>query len=158
MTPNSPKQYKNFPILDFPVYEFNIRAKGIEDEIWDFTRKKFIKLTPEEWVRQHALHFLTKTLHYSSGMVKTEWGHKYNSVQKRTDILVYGKDFQPFILCECKAYNVPINRVVMEQAVVYNKTVGADYLYITNGKVHLCLFLNKELGRYEPANELPANG
>ena len=44
MTPNSPKQYKNFPILDFPVYEFNIRAKGIEDEIWDFTRKKFIKL------------------------------------------------------------------------------------------------------------------
>lgn len=125
-----------FPALDFPDYNLNVREKDKKFEIFDFIRKKYVSLTPEEWVRQHTLHFLHHKLHIPAGIIIVEKSLTLNTLSKRADILVYGKILNPLMLIECKAPSVKITQAVFDQISRYNLVFKVQYLMITNGIQH----------------------
>ncbi len=122
--------------LKFPGYEFKITRKEEGDFIFDIIRRKDILLTPEEWVRQHVIHYLFKNLGYPKGLIKVESGVTYNARIKRSDIVVYNNKATPHILIECKAPSVKISQSTLEQVAMYNHTLKAEILVLTNGLMH----------------------
>lgn len=139
--------------LNFPPVQLNLKIIEGKYHIFDVIRKKFIVLTPEEWVRQHVIHYLLDYHQYSKGLIKIESGLKYNQLQKRTDILIFDRKATPFFLIECKAYDVKLNNKVIEQAAVYNKSLSAPYLMVSNGLDHYCCKLIE--GRYTLEDDIP---
>jgi len=141
--------------LNLPSFNFNIKKSDGQSVIYDIIRKKYIVLTPEEWVRQHFIHYLINQLGYSKPLISVERGLKYNSLQKRTDIMVYARDGSPLILVECKAINIRLNQTVMNQAMMYNRSVTAKYIILTNGIEHSCLSINYLKGKVDYLNSIP---
>lgn len=139
--------------LNLPEIELKIREKEANYEIFDIIRKKYVFLTPEEWVRQHFVHYLISHLKYPKSLIKVETGLKYNQLTKRSDILAYSSEAKPFLLVECKSFKVKINKTALEQAAVYNKNIDAPYLVLTNGIKHYCW--TKDGGNYSVMNEIP---
>lgn len=126
------------PKLNFPDYEFRFKKNdkgGLM--IFDSIRKKFIELTPEEWVRQNLVSYLIQQKSYPQSLFSLETGLKLNSTQKRTDLVIYNTDKKISVLAECKAPSVKITKSVAEQALRYNLIHNAEYLVLTNGLVHV---------------------
>lgn len=119
--------------------DFDLRMKQEDDAIWiwDLLRKKYVVLTPEEWVRQHFVHYIINELKYPSGLIKLESGLTYNKLQKRSDIVVHDRSGNPWMVIECKSAEQSINQEVLHQASVYNQTLKAPYLTVTNGLISL---------------------
>ncbi len=126
-------------LLNLPKFEIQVKEMDKGTCIFDVIRKKYIVLTPEEWVRQHFIHFLINSYKYPKSLMKVESGLKYNNLQKRSDILVYTRKGHPFLIVECKASNVKLDSKVIDQAALYNKSIGADYIIVTNGMNFRCL-------------------
>ncbi len=103
-----------------------------------------VVLTPEEWVRQHFVHFLISELSYPKPLIKIESGIGYNQLQKRSDIKVYDRNGSPFAIVECKAATIPINQNTFDQVATYNKTFRAPYIIVTNGMEHFSSEINFE--------------
>ena len=124
--------------LNLPKCDF--RLKKDEGKIWifDSIRKKFVILTPEEWVRQHFVNYLICKKNIPRSLIRIEGGLIYNELQKRTDIVVYDRAGQPWLIVECKSPTVAVSPAVLAQAALYNSTLRAAYICITNGLVHLC--------------------
>lgn len=122
--------------LKLPSFEYKIKVEDQKTYIFDIIRKKFIFLTPEEWVRQHFVQFLLNQHHYPKSLIKIETGLNYNKLKKRSDIIVYSRSGAPFMLIECKSYEVKLSDSVFFQAATYNNKVGAPYLCVTNGLEH----------------------
>lgn len=141
--------------LNFPQFEFELTERNGKLCIFDSLRKKFLILTPEEWVRQHMIHFLVLYKKYPKSLFALEKGLKYNSVQKRFDILVLDRTGQPFLLIECKASDVKLSQKTAEQIAVYNKSIGAPYIGVSNGMQHLFLQLAGNQTEYIQLKELP---
>jgi hypothetical protein len=122
--------------LNLPAFEYKI--KKAEGKLWifDLIRKKYIVLIPEEWVRQHFLHYIIHELKYPKSLIKVEGGLAFNQLQKRTDIVVYDRDAKPWMVIECKAPDVKLNEKAISQASMYNKTLNAKFIVVTNGLVH----------------------
>lgn len=129
---------KDFPELNMPAYSFRIRHLGNLYEIWDVFRKKFVALTPEEWVRQHILMYLVHELQYPSGRMAVEMILPVHGTKLRCDALVYDAQLKPLMLIECKAPDVSITNDTLMQIARYNQTAGVNYLLITNGIKHYC--------------------
>ncbi len=125
--------------LNLPEYSFKIQQKGEGLMIFDELRKKYLVLTPEEWVRQNLIKFLVSDKGYPSGLISQEAGLKINAVQKRYDALIFDKTGVPLVLIECKAPDVTINKKVFEQILAYNRTIGAPFLLVSNGMKHYFL-------------------
>lgn len=106
--------------------------------IFDVIRKKYVVLTPEEWVRQHFVNYLINTMKYPKALFKVESGLKYNNMQKRSDIVVHNRSGNPWMLIECKSPDIKLTQKAFNQIAVYNMTIGARYLAITNGMLHYC--------------------
>lgn len=123
------------------------KKEGVPYVFCDF-RKKYLVLTPEEWVRQHAMHFLVNQRGISKGRVGAEIGLKYNGKIKRADIVVYNQSGKPQILVECKAPEVKISKETMFQAAQYNFELGVNEIILTNGIDHFTC-LKKETGEFE---------
>lgn len=141
--------------LNLPSFDCNIRKNRGKAEIFDVVRKKYVFLTPEEWVRQHMIHFLHVHLRYPLSLMQVERGLKYNSRQKRADILVYGSTGRPAVLVECKSYkDGELREHVLQQAAAYNKELGADYIIITNGWGFYCWRILPD--EIIPEKEIPA--
>ena len=140
--------------LALPTFDYRLQHKEGKAYIFDAIRKKYVKLEPEEWVRQHFLHFMIKS-GYSAGLIKIESGHRFNSLQKRTDIVAYNRQAAPFLLVECKAPNVKIDRKVLQQVVNYNRTLKAPFLAVTNGLEHYYFSIDFEKSAYEQLTQLP---
>lgn len=119
--------------LNLPSFDAKITHSEGVNLIYDSIRKKYVALTPEEWVRQHMLHFLIAHLHYPKGLTKVESGHLHNTRIKRTDIVVLNSDGKPCLLVECKAASVPLTKAVCSQLATYNAHVQAEVVAITNG-------------------------
>lgn len=128
--------------LNLPEYQFNIRNIGKKSEIYDAFRKRFIVLTPEEWVRQNFLMFLVNEKHFPKSIISVEKGLKVNGMQKRFDIVVFDDNANPRLLVECKAPDVKITQDTFDQAARYNITLNVDYLIVTNGLNHFCCFVD----------------
>ena len=135
--------------LNLPSLDLEIVEKGGEKVVFDPIRKKHLLLTPEEWVRQHFVQYLINQHGYAKSLIKLEGGLSYNKLRKRTDILVYNRRGEPFMLVECKAAHIPLNQKVFQQASTYNKTIRAKYLVVTNGLSHYCCEINHDLNTFQ---------
>jgi hypothetical protein len=125
--------------LNLPSFEYKVKQTDGKLYIFDILRKKYIFLTPEEWVRQHLVHFLIHSHHYPNAFIKLESSLHYNQLKKRADALVFDSEGKPFLLIECKGANIEITQDVLEQAASYNYIIKAPYLLITNGlEWHCC--------------------
>jgi hypothetical protein len=133
--------------LNFPEFEFKIRNNSIRDEIYDPVRRKFVALTPEEWVRQHVIAFLVKEKGYPFSSLGIEKKLLINKQLKRFDLVLFLRNGDPFLLVECKAPGVEITEKTFDQAARYNMQLKAEYFLITNGFDHyFCRldYLNKQ--------------
>jgi hypothetical protein len=119
---------------------FNVDIKKSEDRIliFDFLRKRYIVLTPEEWVRQHFIHYLVYHLNYPKALIKVEGGLVFNTLQKRSDIVVFNREGNPWMVIECKAPDLKLSTRTIQQASTYNHSLKAKYVVITNGMSHIC--------------------
>ena len=141
--------------LNLPEIDFNIRKNEGNIEIFDIIRKKYIALQPEEWVRQHVIHYLINSLSYPKSMFRVESSLKYNSLDKRSDILVYNRSGQPHLLVECKSYKTKINQAALNQLTQYNKVLNAQYILLTNGINHFCCKKNEQK-QYDFIDTIPS--
>ncbi|MRJ07896.1 type I restriction enzyme HsdR N-terminal domain-containing protein [Ornithobacterium rhinotracheale] len=143
------------PVLNFPEkYQFRIKKTEKTTFIFCAWRKKWLVLTPEEWVRQHVLQFLVRSLNYRPESIGTEIPVKINGLPQRADCIVYQKA-QPFILCECKKPEVKITQKTMDQILRYNQEIRAPWIYLTNGIQHIVAQWNDGEIQFQPF--LPEN-
>jgi hypothetical protein len=142
-------------ILNLPSY--NHKLKKINDNlcIWDIIRKKYIVLTPEEWVRQHFVHHLINEYKYPKSLIKLESSLNYNQRLKRTDIQVFDRNGNLFMIVECKAPYIKLSEAVFAQAAQYNKILKAQYLTIANGMIFHCCRTDWENERIDFLDNLP---
>lgn len=122
-----------FPALIFPDPGLRLREGGSSTEVWDAFRKKWVVLTPEEWVRQHLLHWLVNDRGYSPALIAVEREIRFNGLRKRFDAVVFDSSGAPSILCECKAPQVAITAETLAQAGRYNGVIRANAILLTNG-------------------------
>jgi hypothetical protein len=152
----SPVPLEVMQVLDLPPFEAKLRQIAPNTtQIWDGLRRKYVVLTPEEWVRQHVVHYLIMHLGYPRGLLVLERGLRYNQRQKRTDLLAMNPAGQPLLLVECKAPSVRITAETARQATTYNQTIGAPLLLLTNGLVHYCWRVDFEARTNERLAEIP---
>ena len=144
------------PALNFPVYEFRIREENGQLKIFDPARKKYVALTPEEWVRQHLIHYLNTDKNYPLGLMKVEKEFKYNKLSKRADIIVCNRNGEPLLMAECKSTDVEITQSVFDQAMRYNLTMDVQLMILSNGIKHFCFRLDKANQTYIALAEIPA--
>ena len=123
--------------LDFPKAPLKLKRKNNQLFVWCIIRKIELVLTPEEWVRQHAINYLIEDKKIPIGLIASEYPIVYNSRSKRADIVVFNRDKQPVIIVECKAPEVPLSQATMLQIAQYNSELDVPYLFLTNGLKHI---------------------
>jgi hypothetical protein len=142
-------------ILQFPSFEYKIKAEKNQHFIFDEVRKKWLVLTPEEWVRQHLIHFLIQFKHFPSSLMQLEKQIKLNDTKKRFDLLVYNNRLQPLLLAECKAPSIVLSQLVLDQILRYNLEIAAQIILITNGMNHMVYSYDKSSQKYNLLQEIP---
>lgn len=143
------------PTLNLPSIQPILQENEGRILIFDSLRKKYLVLTPEEWVRQHWNSFLLKELGFSRGLISLEKGLKYNGLQKRTDILVWNKEMKPYLLIECKSPKIKITQKTLEQVCLYQKELMTKFLILSNGIHHMSLAWNEEKQLFESIKNFP---
>jgi hypothetical protein len=141
--------------LNLPEFDCKIKKEDGKVWIFDVIRKKFIVLTPEEWVRQHFISYLITELQYPKSLIKVEGGLTYNQLKKRSDIVVFNREGKPWMIIECKSPELKVSALTLQQASVYNVSLKAKYLTVTNGMVHLCSSINWLEGKTSSLPSLP---
>ena len=141
--------------LNFPTYSFRFKNSENKVSIFDEIRKKFILLTPEEWVRQHVVQFLLQDKKYPKSYINVEKLIKINDLSKRYDGVVFWPNGEIFLLIECKAPEVPISQQTFDQIARYNLVLKAKYLMVTNGLNHYFCQMDFENEKYVFLKELP---
>ena len=138
--------------ISYPTYDFRIKQEEAKEWIFDDIRKQWVRLTPEEWVRQNMLQYLIQVKKYPASLIAIEKEISLGEIKKRFDILIY-KESKPWMIIECKEMNVPLNEAVLKQVLNYNITVQADFVLITNGTDNYGFVLNN--GKMQEIRELP---
>ena len=141
--------------LNFPTYSFRFKNSENKVSIFDEIRKKFILLTPEEWVRQHVIQFLLQNKKYPKSLINVEKLIKINDLNKRYDGVVFQPNGEIFLLIECKGPEVPISQHTFDQIARYNLVLKAKYLMVTNGMNHYFCQMDFENEKYVFLKELP---
>jgi len=141
--------------LHFSEFAFRFKSSENKISIFDEIRKKFVVLTPEEWVRQHVVQFLLLEKHYPKSWINVEKELKLHQTTKRYDVVVYKPDGSIFLVVECKAPSVAIKQATFDQIARYNLSLQATYLMVTNGLNHYYCQLDYEAEKYHFLNELP---
>ena len=141
--------------LNLPEYKFRIKKLDEKMLIFDSQRKRYVSLTPEEWVRQHFIHFLINQKGYPSAYLAVEKQVNMNGMKKRCDAILYNDIALPVLIIELKAPTVPITQATFDQVAVYNAKLKVDYFMISNGIEHYCCKVNTENARYEFFPEIP---
>ncbi|HRS54003.1 MAG TPA: type I restriction enzyme HsdR N-terminal domain-containing protein [Bacteroidales bacterium] len=141
--------------LNLPFYKFKLRNNGLKEEIFDCIRKKFVTLTPEEWVRQNFIMYLVNEKKVPASLICVEYTINYNRMVKRTDITIFGPYGNPVLIVECKAANVVITQENFEQIAIYNATLKVPYLIVTNGLTHYCCYIDHLNGNIKFLNDIP---
>lgn len=141
--------------LNLPVYEFRIKTEERKQFIFDIARRKYVTLTPEEWVRQHIIHYLTKEKKYPCQLIAVETSIKVNKLEKRCDIVLFDNTGKPLIIVECKAPSVKISQGTFNQIASYNLKLRVNYLLVTNGLNHFCCEMDYKSNSYKFITEIP---
>ncbi len=140
-------------LINYPAHDFRMKEENGKEFIFDAFRKSWVRLTPEEWVRQNFLQYLVKTKHYPSSLIAVETEIRLNELRKRCDIVVY-KESRPWMIIECKEMNEPLNEEVLRQVLRYNISIPSVYLVITNGTTTNAWHLKD--GTADPLAALPS--
>ena len=125
--------------LNFPSFDFQIISESGETKIFDTIRKKYVQLTPEEWVRQHVVRYLIENKGYPQMLIQVEGSIKVGKMNKRCDVIAYNKQMQPILLVECKRSDVELTQEVFDQIFRYNLRLGVSKMFVTNGIKHYCI-------------------
>jgi type I site-specific restriction endonuclease len=142
--------------LNFPEYPFHLVDKDGKLSVFDPVRKKYVALTPEEWVRQHVVHYLVNEKNVPLSLIRIEAEIKLYKTKKRFDIAVFDRNGNPLLLVECKAPSVSLSQAVLDQAARYNITMKVSFLMLTNGLQHVVCRIDPETGAVMEIEELPA--
>lgn len=142
-------------VLEFPAYHFRFKNSENKVHIFDEIRKKFVVLQPEEWVRQHVVHYLIKDKKYPISLINVEKQLKINGLTKRYDVVVFNRDGTIELLVECKAPKIPITQEVFDQIARYNTALGARFLMVTNGLAHYYCKMNILEEKYQFLVDIP---
>ncbi|PZP41987.1 MAG: restriction endonuclease subunit R [Pseudopedobacter saltans] len=138
--------------ISYPKTDFKLKSVGDAQKIWDIVRKRWVCLTPEEWVRQNFVQYLLNIKNYPPSLLAVEKGIVVNGLKKRCDIVVF-KNSDPWLIVECKEPNVPLSEDTFMQVVRYNMTLQVPYLVLTNGAHTLGWHVANN--KIEPLLELP---
>ena len=141
--------------LNFPSYTFRFKKEDDTALIFDEIRKKFVVLTPEEWVRQHTIRMLIEEKNIPKSHINVEKQIVLNKLKKRYDIVVFNSDGSIFLIVECKAPHIKISQTTFDQIAQYNFVLNARYLMVTNGLSHYYCRMDFEEQRYHFLSELP---
>ena len=139
--------------IEYPHYQFNTKNEHGIEFIFDAFRKRWLMLTPEEWVRQNILQYITQIKRYPSSLIAIEKEFFLGELKKRCDIVVYDRNALPWMIIECKEMNIPLNNKVLDQLLRYHIAIPAKYLVITNGKY--CFGFEKREGSFYEIDGLP---
>ncbi len=144
-------------MLNLPQYDCRQRLSPITqlEEIWDTQRRKWVRLTPEEWVRQNFVHFLIGQKGYPAGRIGNEVSIKVGQLERRCDSVVFGKEGEPVMIVEYKAPSVQISQKVFDQIARYNIALQVDWLIVSNGMQHYCCHLLRDQHKFEFVSEIP---
>lgn len=148
-------KYSKMLALNLPPYTPKIRKADNKVYIWDFIRKKYVILTPEEWVRQNFVNYLVSEKKYPASLISNEIQIFLNNRSKRCDTVIYKNNLQPLIIVEYKAPDVQITQQVFDQIARYNIVLRVNYLIVSNGIKHFCCKINYETNSYVFLAEIP---
>jgi len=141
--------------LNLPEYNFRIKKQDEKLLIFDTQRKRYVSLTPEEWVRQHFIRFLIEEKGYPAAYLAIEKQLSMNGMNKRCDAILYNEHALPVLIIELKAPSVSITQTTFDQVAVYNAKLKVDFFMISNGIEHYCCKVDTNNSRYEFFAELP---
>jgi type I site-specific restriction endonuclease len=141
--------------LNLPTYKFKLKSNENKTLIFDNLRKKYVVLTPEEWVRQHYVSYLIEEKKYPTSLIAIEKQLVINNRKKRTEILVFKSDGKPEIIVECKAPSIKLTQVTFNQIARYNLKLKANFLILTNGLEHFYCKMDFEKETYIFLKEIP---
>ena len=144
--------------LNLPPFEVKMQKRDGKNWIFDSLRKKFIALTPEEWVRQHFVHFLTDYKGYPKGLLANEVQLNLNNTKKRCDTVLFNKDLSARMIIEYKAPHIEITQAVFDQITRYNMVLKVEYLIVSNGIRHYCCRIDYNTMQYTFLPDIPAYG
>lgn len=141
--------------LNFPTYHFRLKNSENKTHIFDVIRKKFVVLQPEEWVRQHVVHYLIDNKKYPKSHINVEKQLKINFLKKRYDVVVFNSNGSIEILVECKAPEIKIDQTTFDQIARYNMNLEAKYLIVTNGLEHFYCKMDFAQEKYTFLRDIP---
>ena len=141
--------------LNLPPFEQKIQMRDGHPAIFDILRRKYVALTPEEWVRQHFVHYLTEHKGYPPTLLANEVELCIGEKRLRCDTVLYTRELQPRMIIEYKASTVTITQRVFDQIASYNLMLQADYLVVSNGLQHYCCKLDKEHQKFLFLEQIP---
>ena len=142
--------------LNLPSYPAKILKRNGKNVIFDTLRQKYVALTPEEWVRQHFVHFLTDFKGYPKGLLANEIQLDLNGTKKRCDTVLFNKDLSARMIVEYKAPNIEITQAVFDQITRYNMVLKVEYLIVSNGIRHYCCRIDYNTMQYTFLPDIPA--
>jgi hypothetical protein len=141
--------------LNLPTYSFKIKSEDNRKFIFDEIRRKYLLLTPEEWVRQNFVKYLVNEKKYPQQLISIEMEFKINKLIKRCDIVVFNKSGRPNLIVECKSPSITIKQDIFDQISDYNRHFNVDYLIVTNGIKHYCCKFDKDKKSFPFIKEIP---
>ena len=141
--------------LNLPEYDFNIKKKDDNYVIFDLLRKRFVTLTPEEWVRQNFVQFLIEERSFPMALMANEVALMQNGIKRRCDTLVADRNGNPFVIVEYKAPQIQISQATFDQIVRYNMVLHAKYLIVSNGLSHYCCSIDYKENSYRFLQDIP---
>ena len=141
--------------LNLPPFEIKLRGTKAQPQIFDILRKKYIALTPEEWVRQHFVHFLVEHKGYPAALMANEIQLKVGEKTLRADSILYSRDLKPRMIIEYKAPHIPITQKVFDQISIYNMLLHVDYLVVSNGLQHYICKMDYNDKKYLFLEDIP---
>ena len=148
------QMYEMLP-LNLPTASFKIINKDGKTSIFDVLRKKYVALTPEEWVRQHFTNYLLIYKGYPKGLLANEIQINLNGTKKRCDTVLFNRDLSARMIVEYKAATVPITQAVFDQITRYNMVLRVEYLIVSNGLNHYCCKIDYKTGKYHFLRDVP---
>ena len=141
--------------LNLPEYEINVVERDGKRMIFDFLRRKYVALTPEEWVRQHFTHFLVSQKGYPKTLLVNEAQLQIGDKHLRCDTVLYNKEMQPLMIIEYKAPQIQLQQKTFDQIAAYNLLLHADFLVVSNGMQHYCCQMDYSQHTYRFLTEIP---
>ena len=144
--------------LNLPPYATKVAVRDGKNTIWDIIRRKYVALTPEEWVRQHFVHFLVEHKGYPASLLANEVALTLNGTSRRCDTVLYDRTLSPRMIIEYKAPHIPITQKVFDQICRYNLVFRVDYFIVSNGLSHYCCRMDYAHQSYQFLTDVPEYG